>query len=61
MLWFVVAMAINPDVQEKAQREIDEIVGSDRLPTVEDRASLHYVERLLTEIIRWHPSAPFGM
>jgi hypothetical protein len=28
---------------------------------VEDRASLHYVERLLTEIIRWHPSAPFGM
>ncbi|GAB1525884.1 hypothetical protein RhiTH_009050 [Rhizoctonia solani] len=61
MLWFVVAMAIYPDVQEKAQREIDQVVGTDRLPTTEDRAKLHYVERLLAEIVRWHPSAPFGV
>ncbi|CAE6464219.1 unnamed protein product [Rhizoctonia solani] len=61
MLWFVVSMAIHPEVQEKAQREIDDVVGSDRLPNMEDRASLHYVERLLTEIVRWYPSAPFGV
>ncbi|KAF8741415.1 cytochrome p450, partial [Rhizoctonia solani] len=46
----MVAMAMYPDIQEKAQQEIDQIVGTDRLPNVEDRPSLHYVERLLTEI-----------
>ncbi|KEP52059.1 O-methylsterigmatocystin oxidoreductase [Rhizoctonia solani 123E] len=61
MMWFIVAMALHPEVQEKAQREIDEAVGSDRLPTMEDRDHLPYVEKLLTEIVRWHPSAPFGV
>ncbi|KAH7330615.1 cytochrome P450 [Rhizoctonia solani] len=61
MMWFIVAMAIYPEVQEKAQREIDAVVGSNRLPTMEDRPNLPYVERLLTEIVRWHPSAPFGV
>ncbi|CAE6497824.1 unnamed protein product [Rhizoctonia solani] len=61
MMWFVVAMALYPEVQERAQREIDEAVGSNRLPTMEDRVHLPYVERLLTEIVRWHPSAPFGV
>ncbi|KAJ1310703.1 hypothetical protein OPQ81_009228 [Rhizoctonia solani] len=61
MMWFVIAMAMFPDIQEKAQREIDEVVGSSRLPTMEDRAHLPYLERLLTEIVRWQPSAPFGV
>ncbi|CAE6438688.1 unnamed protein product [Rhizoctonia solani] len=60
MMWFVVAMAIYPEVQERAQREIDEVVGSNRLPTIEDRASLPYIDRLLTEIVRWHPAVPLG-
>jgi hypothetical protein len=33
-----------PEVLEKAQREIDTIVGSDRLPTFEDRPRLPYGE-----------------
>ncbi|CAE6541012.1 unnamed protein product [Rhizoctonia solani] len=57
----IAAMARYPEVQEKAQREIDEAVGSNRLPTMEDRAHLPYVEQLLTEIVRWHPGAPFGV
>ncbi|CAE7233806.1 unnamed protein product [Rhizoctonia solani] len=61
MMWFVVAMALHPEIQEKAQREIDEAVGSNRLPTMEDRTQLPYVEQLLSEIVRWHPSAPFGV
>ncbi|KAG8681843.1 hypothetical protein FRC11_000598 [Ceratobasidium sp. 423] len=61
MIWFVVAMAIYPEIQEKAQREIDEVMGSNRLPTMEDRPNLPYLERLLAEIVRWHPSAPFGV
>ncbi|CAE6467135.1 unnamed protein product [Rhizoctonia solani] len=47
MMWFIVAMAMYPEVQERAQREIDAVVGTDRLPTVGDRAGLPYVERLM--------------
>lgn len=61
MLWFVLAMALYPEVQEKAQREIDAVVGTNRLPTVEDRANMPYIERILTEIVRWHPTAPLGV
>ncbi|KAJ1299398.1 hypothetical protein OPQ81_011135 [Rhizoctonia solani] len=61
MMWFIVAMAMYPEIQERAQREIDAVVGTDRLPTVEDRANLPFVERLMTEVIRWHPSAPLGV
>ncbi|CAE6484738.1 unnamed protein product [Rhizoctonia solani] len=61
MMWFIVAMAMYPEVQERAQREIDAIVGTNRLPTVGDRAGLPYIERLMTEVVRWHPSAPLGV
>ncbi|KEP50532.1 cytochrome P450 family protein [Rhizoctonia solani 123E] len=61
MMWFIVAMAMYPEVQERAQREIDAVVGTDRLPTVGDRMGLPYVERLMTEVVRWHPSAPLGV
>ncbi|CAE7184075.1 unnamed protein product [Rhizoctonia solani] len=61
MLWFVLAMALYPEVQEKAQMEIDMIVGSNRLPTVQDRIKLPYIDRVLTETMRWHPSVPLGV
>ena len=39
---FILAMIQFPEVQRKAQMEIDAIVGSDRLPSFADRASLPY-------------------
>ena len=42
-MWtFVMAMILYPDVQKKAQEEIDRVVGSDRLPDFQDRKSLPY-------------------
>ncbi|KAG1729789.1 cytochrome P450 [Suillus lakei] len=57
---FFLAMTLYPDVQKKAQAEIDGVVGPDRLPSFADRASLPYVEALAKEIIRWNPIAPTG-
>ncbi|KAF8872244.1 cytochrome P450 [Infundibulicybe gibba] len=37
---FFYAMAINPDVQWKAQKKIDAVIGNDRLPESGDRPSL---------------------
>ena len=39
---FLLQMMDHPEVIEKAQQEIDAVVGTDRLPTFEDRASLPY-------------------
>jgi len=50
-------MAINPDIQEKAQREIDRVVGRNRLPDFSDRSSMPYVEAIYREVLRSRPPA----
>jgi Cytochrome P450 len=42
VLHFLLAMMAHPEVLAKAQKEIDRVVGSDRLPTFEDRPFLPY-------------------
>ena len=53
-------MAMYPDIQRKAQDEIDRVVGSNRLPNYSDRPSLPYVEALYREVIRWGPPSPLN-
>ncbi|EJD49131.1 cytochrome P450 [Auricularia subglabra TFB-10046 SS5] len=60
-LSFFLAMTLYPDVQRKAQEEIDALTGGDRLPVYADRARLPYVDALVKEIYRWHPLAPLGL
>jgi hypothetical protein len=49
---FIFAMTLFPDKQEKAQQEMDTVVGRNRLPEFSDRDSLHYLEALLQEVLR---------
>ncbi|KAG5349488.1 hypothetical protein C0989_003480, partial [Termitomyces sp. Mn162] len=51
---FFLAMALNPDVMRKAQAEIDSVTGGDRLPTLEDRQHLPYIDALTKEVLRWN-------
>ncbi|KAK0231772.1 cytochrome P450 [Armillaria nabsnona] len=60
LLVFLVAMVLHPEVQEKAQAQIDAVVGSERLPTIEDRESLPYIDHILQETMRWNPVVPMG-
>ncbi|CAG9982739.1 unnamed protein product [Clonostachys byssicola] len=55
------ALIKHPEILRKAQKEIDEVVGSERLPTFEDRAKLVYLESVIKEAYRWHPTAPIGV
>ena len=57
---FTLAMIKFPEVQRKAQREIDSVVGMARLPTLSDRENLPYINALVKEAIRWWPIAPMG-
>ena len=57
---FFLAMALYPEVQAKAQSEIDRVTGTDRLPSFKDRDSLPYLNALVKEVLRWNPVAPLG-
>ncbi|KAF7292754.1 O-methylsterigmatocystin oxidoreductase [Mycena indigotica] len=52
---FFLIMLLHPEAHDKAQAEIDSIVGKDRLPTFSDREHLPYIEALMKELLRWHP------
>ncbi|KAJ7747825.1 cytochrome P450 [Mycena metata] len=58
---FFLAMVLFPDVQRKAQEEIDSIIGGARLPQSTDREQLPYVAAVVTELLRWHSVAPLGV
>ncbi|KAF8676623.1 cytochrome P450 family [Rhizoctonia solani] len=55
---FVAAMVLNPDVQLKAQKELDTVLGPTSLPTMSDRERLPYMRKLIQEVLRWQPVAP---
>lgn len=73
---FVMAMLLTPNVQRKAQQEVDAVTGGARLPNFEDWNSIPIVERIVYEVLRWaeilqvlvlslticrfHPPAPNG-
>ncbi|EOA92259.1 uncharacterized protein SETTUDRAFT_114627 [Exserohilum turcica Et28A] len=61
IMTFFLAMVMFPDVQKKAQEEIDRVIGSSRLPTSRDLESLPYIEAVMKETHRWHLVAPMGL
>lgn len=58
--WFILAMAVYPEVQAKAKAEIDRVIGHDRLPQVSDKDSLPYVTAIMKEVFRWNPIVRLG-
>ncbi|CCM01198.1 uncharacterized protein FIBRA_03246 [Fibroporia radiculosa] len=58
---FFLAMMCYPEVQKKAQAELDAVIGSDRLPNLGDRDSLPFINAICTELHRWNPVNPLGV
>src|SRR6266566_9684480 len=54
------ALVLYPQVQRRAQAEINVAIGRDRLPTFDDRPRLPYIEALCRELMRWQMVAPTG-
>ncbi|KAJ7084813.1 cytochrome P450 [Mycena belliarum] len=55
---FFLMMALHPDIQHKAQSEIDSLIGPGLSPGFEHRSALPYVELIIKELYRYHPVAP---
>jgi len=60
LMIFLLAMVLNPDVQRRAQQELDSVLGGTRLPAFDDRTALPYTNGLVQEIFRWHSPTSLG-
>lgn len=58
---FIAVLLLHPDIQAKAQAEIDAVIGPNRLPDFEDKPKLPYLNAMLKETLRWEPVTPMGM
>ncbi|XP_046395180.1 methyl farnesoate epoxidase-like [Ischnura elegans] len=56
-------MILNPDIQKKVQDELDEVIGKDRLPSFQDRDShlIPYTEATVLEILRSSTVVPLSV
>ena len=49
---FILAIVTHPEVQVKGQRELDSVVGRERLPDFNDRPLLPYITAIVKEVLR---------
>ncbi|KAJ6508628.1 cytochrome P450 [Mycena sanguinolenta] len=61
LMVFWTAIALNPEVAKKAQKELDAVVGLGSLPGFEHRSALPYCEAVFREVFRWGPILPFAI
>lgn len=57
----VLACVSYPLKQRRLQEEVDEYVGSQRLPTFEDIPRLPFTRAFIEEVLRWWPLTPGGV
>lgn len=57
----ILAVTAFPEVQRKAQEEIDRVLGDQRIPTLDDFASLPYIQAVIKETHRFRPVAPLAI
>ena len=61
LLWTLIALANNKDVQDRLRAEVDLVVPRDRLPSLNDQPKLPFVEATMLEILRWKTLVPLAI
>lgn len=59
MQWALVELANHPEVQNRLQKEIDDVVPEKRLPSLSDKPHLPYTEAVILEVLRRRTVVPF--
>ncbi|KAF5860139.1 hypothetical protein ETB97_001997 [Aspergillus alliaceus] len=58
---FIMICILHKEVVQKAQTELDSVVGEERLPAFDDLEKLPYIRAIVSELLRWHPISPIGV
>ncbi|KAF5372098.1 hypothetical protein D9758_005093 [Tetrapyrgos nigripes] len=61
MIWFIFCMVLFPDIQTRAQEELDKVVGRSRVPSFADLKHLPYIHAIVKEVLRWRTPLPVGI
>uniref|UniRef100_A0A6S8D9R5 Cytochrome P450 n=1 Tax=Aplanochytrium stocchinoi TaxID=215587 RepID=A0A6S8D9R5_9STRA len=61
MEWMIYILINHKSVLKKVQRLLDEVVGPDRLPNLNDIPKLEYLTAIIDEVFRWKHFAPQGL
>jgi len=61
LCWAMILLGNHPEVLRRLQTELDDVVPRDRLPSMEDKAKLPYMEASILEIMRIRMVAPLGV
>uniref|UniRef100_A0A7N9C9E2 Cytochrome P450 n=1 Tax=Macaca fascicularis TaxID=9541 RepID=A0A7N9C9E2_MACFA len=61
LLWCLLYMSLNPDVQEKVHEEIERVIGANRAPSLTDKAQMPYTEATIMEVQRLTVVVPLAI
>lgn len=59
--WAIAELIRHPKILARVQQELDQVVGRDRLVTELDLAQLTYLQAVVKETFRLHPSTPLSL
>ncbi|OOF99879.1 hypothetical protein ASPCADRAFT_138781 [Aspergillus carbonarius ITEM 5010] len=58
---FIETCADYGEAVQKAQDELDSVIGTQRLPSFDDMNRLPYITAFISELVRWRPISPIGV
>ena len=61
MRWLLIYMMYYPEVQAAIQKELDQVIGKDRMPGLKDRQKLPYLQAAVAEVFRITSIAPLAV
>ena len=61
LCWALMYLIHNPDIQQRLHQELDQVIGPDRLPELDDEKNLPYLEATITETLRLSPIAALSV
>lgn len=59
--WAMAELVRHPEIQQKLQHEMDDVVGRGRAVQESDIPNLPYLKCVVMEVFRVHPAGPFGV
>ena len=56
----ILMLLLRPDIKERARHELEEVIGTGKLPTFDDIGTVPYIDALIMELFRQYPIVPLG-